>query len=251
MLLGLQGCCLGNGILTVENWCRPAVRADAGGSDKGGGAAQAALHLLALARKWGKPRPRRGLHAGQLTGSRPRGSARHEAVATDAVGRAALRGAGAVPDGKLGPVRRCRQEGVRGSPLRRKIRRGRNRGGRRGPFPQARRRCGELAGADRPDDRPGDRRELADRPHRPDAPCAVPRRRRGDGRGRAPRRRSSSPNTSILRRPSSRTGASRGLSTQCSTIWRARRSRTISPRPARCRPRPGGGRKRCGSHSCG
>ena len=56
MLLGLQGCCVGNGILTVENRAQAAVRANPGDQDKGGGAAAAALHLLAHARKWGKPR---------------------------------------------------------------------------------------------------------------------------------------------------------------------------------------------------
>jgi 6,7-dimethyl-8-ribityllumazine synthase len=56
MLLGLQGCCLGNGILTVENRAQAAVRADPKDQDKGGGAAAAALHVLALARKWGKPK---------------------------------------------------------------------------------------------------------------------------------------------------------------------------------------------------
>lgn len=55
-LLGLQGLCLGNGILTVENHEQARMRADAQGQNKGGGAAAAALHLLALARKWGAPR---------------------------------------------------------------------------------------------------------------------------------------------------------------------------------------------------
>ncbi len=54
MLLGLQGLCVGNGILTVETHEQAAVRADPGGQDKGGGAAAAALHLVALARKWGR-----------------------------------------------------------------------------------------------------------------------------------------------------------------------------------------------------
>lgn len=49
-LLGLDGCCIGNGILTVENHEQAAVRA--GEQDKGGGAAAAALHLVALSRKW-------------------------------------------------------------------------------------------------------------------------------------------------------------------------------------------------------
>ncbi|XDA96890.1 6,7-dimethyl-8-ribityllumazine synthase [Sulfitobacter sp. LCG007] len=53
MLLGLQGLCIGNGILTVENREQAAVRADPEGANKGGGAAAAALHLVALARKWG------------------------------------------------------------------------------------------------------------------------------------------------------------------------------------------------------
>lgn len=51
-LLGLQGACIGNGILTVENKPQAEVRADPNGQDKGGGAAAAALHLIALARKW-------------------------------------------------------------------------------------------------------------------------------------------------------------------------------------------------------
>jgi 6,7-dimethyl-8-ribityllumazine synthase len=51
-LLGLQGACIGNGILTVENPEQAAVRADPAGQDKGGGAALAALHLIALARRW-------------------------------------------------------------------------------------------------------------------------------------------------------------------------------------------------------
>ena len=51
-LLGLQGACIGNGILTVENHGQAAVRADPAGQNKGGGAALAALHLIALARRW-------------------------------------------------------------------------------------------------------------------------------------------------------------------------------------------------------
>lgn len=53
-LLGLQGLCIGNGILTVEN--RAQAEARAGAQNKGGGAAAAALHLIALARKWGGQR---------------------------------------------------------------------------------------------------------------------------------------------------------------------------------------------------
>ena len=51
-LLGLQGACIGNGILTVENMAQAEVRADPAQQNKGGGAAAAALHLIALARGW-------------------------------------------------------------------------------------------------------------------------------------------------------------------------------------------------------
>lgn len=52
-LLGLQGLCIGNGILTVENRPQAETRARPSEMNKGGGAAAAALHLIALARKWG------------------------------------------------------------------------------------------------------------------------------------------------------------------------------------------------------
>ncbi|SCM67189.1 6,7-dimethyl-8-ribityllumazine synthase [Donghicola eburneus] len=52
-LLGLSGHCIGNGILTVENREQAEVRAEPDGQNKGGGAAAAALHLIALARNWG------------------------------------------------------------------------------------------------------------------------------------------------------------------------------------------------------
>jgi 6,7-dimethyl-8-ribityllumazine synthase len=55
-LLGLQGACIGNGILTVENHAQAAVRADPAAQNKGGGAAAAALHLVALARRWSAPK---------------------------------------------------------------------------------------------------------------------------------------------------------------------------------------------------
>jgi 6,7-dimethyl-8-ribityllumazine synthase len=60
MLLGLQGLCIGNGILTVEDHAQAAVRADATGQNKGGGAAEAAMHLIVLARRFaakGRPLP--------------------------------------------------------------------------------------------------------------------------------------------------------------------------------------------------
>jgi 6,7-dimethyl-8-ribityllumazine synthase len=52
-MMGLQGLCIGNGILTVETRAQAEVRADPGEMNKGAGAAVAALHLLALSRKWG------------------------------------------------------------------------------------------------------------------------------------------------------------------------------------------------------
>jgi 6,7-dimethyl-8-ribityllumazine synthase len=67
-LLGLQGACIGNGILTVENRGQAEVRADPAGQDKGGGAAAAALHLVALARRWSAPKG--GLGFRPATGER-------------------------------------------------------------------------------------------------------------------------------------------------------------------------------------
>jgi 6,7-dimethyl-8-ribityllumazine synthase len=52
-MMGLHGLCIGNGILTVENREQAEVRADPSEMNKGGGAAAAALHLIALSRKWG------------------------------------------------------------------------------------------------------------------------------------------------------------------------------------------------------
>lgn len=53
MMLGLSGANIGNGILTVENRDQAVVRAEADGQNKGGGAAAAALHLIALQRQYG------------------------------------------------------------------------------------------------------------------------------------------------------------------------------------------------------
>ena len=53
MALTMDGIAIGNGILTVENMTQAEVRADPADQNKGGGAAAAALHLVALARKWG------------------------------------------------------------------------------------------------------------------------------------------------------------------------------------------------------
>ncbi len=51
-MMGLQGFCIGNGILTVENPTQAEARADPKGQNKGGGAADAAMHLIALSRKF-------------------------------------------------------------------------------------------------------------------------------------------------------------------------------------------------------
>ncbi len=56
MLLGLQGLCIGNGIITVENMEQAEERADAARLDTAGGAAGAALHLIALTRRFGQPK---------------------------------------------------------------------------------------------------------------------------------------------------------------------------------------------------
>ena len=51
-MLGLQGVAIGNGIITVENLEQADERADKARLNTAGGAAEAALHLVALARKW-------------------------------------------------------------------------------------------------------------------------------------------------------------------------------------------------------
>lgn len=48
--LGLGGACIGNGIITVENMDQAEERADAERLDTAGGAAAAAVHLIALQR---------------------------------------------------------------------------------------------------------------------------------------------------------------------------------------------------------
>lgn len=53
MALNLSGLAVGNGILTVENLDQALVRAR--DLDKGGGAAEAALHLIAAARRFKSP----------------------------------------------------------------------------------------------------------------------------------------------------------------------------------------------------
>ncbi len=58
-LLGLEAACIGNGILTVENMDQAIARAAASGQNKGGGAAEAALHLILHARRFTKLRKSR------------------------------------------------------------------------------------------------------------------------------------------------------------------------------------------------
>ena len=55
-MLGLQGLCIGNGIITVETRDQAEERADAARLNTAGGAAAAALHLIALTRTFAKPK---------------------------------------------------------------------------------------------------------------------------------------------------------------------------------------------------
>jgi 6,7-dimethyl-8-ribityllumazine synthase len=55
-MLGLQGVCIGNGIITVENREQAEERADPSRLNTAGGAAEAALHLIALTRRFGAPK---------------------------------------------------------------------------------------------------------------------------------------------------------------------------------------------------
>lgn len=61
MLLGLQGLCIGNGVITVENMEQAEERADPDRLDTAGAAAEAALHLIDLSRKMKDARPSKGL----------------------------------------------------------------------------------------------------------------------------------------------------------------------------------------------
>lgn len=63
-MLGLSGACIGNGILTVETMEQARVRA--GEQDKGGGAAAAALHLIALTRRMERPSRDVGFRSGDI-----------------------------------------------------------------------------------------------------------------------------------------------------------------------------------------
>ncbi len=63
-MLGLQGVAIGNGIITVENIEQAEERADGARLNTAGGAAVAALHLIALARRWGSPKKEVGFTPG-------------------------------------------------------------------------------------------------------------------------------------------------------------------------------------------
>ncbi|QMU57307.1 MAG: 6,7-dimethyl-8-ribityllumazine synthase [Boseongicola sp.] len=65
-LLGLQGLAIGNGIITVENMEQAEERADANRLDTAGGAAGAALHLVALARRFGGTKKSVGFTPGDI-----------------------------------------------------------------------------------------------------------------------------------------------------------------------------------------
>jgi 6,7-dimethyl-8-ribityllumazine synthase len=65
MLLGLQGLCIGNGIITVETVEQAEERADAKRLNTAGAAAEACVHLIALARRWGGQRKAAGFAPGE------------------------------------------------------------------------------------------------------------------------------------------------------------------------------------------
>jgi 6,7-dimethyl-8-ribityllumazine synthase len=65
-MMGLSGLCIGNGILAVEAKLHAEARAEAKGRNKGGQAAAAALHLVALSRKWARPSKGVGFNTGAI-----------------------------------------------------------------------------------------------------------------------------------------------------------------------------------------
>lgn len=73
-MMGLSGLCIGNGLLAVDVKSQAEARAEAKGRNKGGQAAAAALHLVALSRKWSASPKDVGFHsdairiAGKTTG---------------------------------------------------------------------------------------------------------------------------------------------------------------------------------------
>ena len=65
-MMGLSGLLIGNGILAVEAKSHAEARAQANGNNKGGQAAAAALHLVALSRKWARPSKGVGFNTGAI-----------------------------------------------------------------------------------------------------------------------------------------------------------------------------------------
>ncbi|MFT6651294.1 MAG: 6,7-dimethyl-8-ribityllumazine synthase [Celeribacter sp.] len=65
-MMGLSGLCIGNGLLAVDAKSQAEARAEAKGRNKGGQAAAAALHLVALSRKWARPSKGVGFNTGAI-----------------------------------------------------------------------------------------------------------------------------------------------------------------------------------------
>lgn len=65
-MMGVSGLCIGNGILAVEAKSQAEARAEAKGRNKGGEAAAAALHLVAISRKWARPSKGVGFNTGAI-----------------------------------------------------------------------------------------------------------------------------------------------------------------------------------------
>jgi 6,7-dimethyl-8-ribityllumazine synthase len=65
-MMGLSGLCIGNGILIVDAKSQAEAYAKAKGDNKGGQAAAAALHLVALSRKWARPNKGVGFNTGAI-----------------------------------------------------------------------------------------------------------------------------------------------------------------------------------------
>ena len=65
-MMGVSGLCIGNGILAVDAKSQAEARAEAKGRNKGGEAAAAALHLVAISRKWARPSKGVGFNTGAI-----------------------------------------------------------------------------------------------------------------------------------------------------------------------------------------
>lgn len=65
-MMGISGLCIGNGILAVDAKSQAEARAEAKGRNKGNEAAAAALHLVAISRKWARPSKGVGFNTGAI-----------------------------------------------------------------------------------------------------------------------------------------------------------------------------------------